>query len=1219
MPDIICIQETWIYDDSLPYIKGYSSVHDFRTSKKGGGSAIYVKDNINYNIIKKIKFEDIEIEAVGIKFMCGNNELITLLSVYIAPSQILKEEHLNKLLVANKLMIVGDLNAKSPLWGSPIRDVRGKLVEKFLEDNNLSCLNSGEGTRFNERGPLSHLDIVISNSNMGVNISCEVGKDRMGSDHYPLILEYETSVNKIELGLNSRYCYKRANWLKFKNCLENDLTLKSPVIDAEEAYNRLQIAYKTARGQSIPHINGPFKHKYSPFWNVQCSAAKKVRKEAEKDLRKTNSIENLIKYKKAKLAFKNTFARYKRIYWENYCAGLNYNSKTANVWKTIRKLKGKNVSTNISCITDGNELVDNKKLAENFSKIFEEISSDKGIGQELLNYRKQTVELFLKTRAVDEHSEFITQKNDAKIVNKPFTIMELDQVLQLVNCNSAPGADEIPYSFITNSPKSTKLFFLDLINNSWSTGNIPSGLKHSIIKPILKPRKEKSDLNSYRPISLTSTISKVMEKMVGSRLNWFLEKNNLINPRQAGFRKHFGTGDPIIRIKQEAELAINSGYFTVAILIDFRRAFDLLWVDGLIMKLIKLKLTGNFIKWIKSFLTGRSCQVRVNDTLSSCYYTENGTPQGSALSPILFIVMINDFPQLSSYTSDGFFADDCTIWRSGKNLTQIIFHLQQDIDLICSWCKRWGFVINTEKTTGIVFTKNNLNLDKIVIKIDGKPICFNDKCVLLGVTFDRRMTWNAHIEALEDKAKSNLNLMRCISGTKWGANRNILMTVYKALIRSHLDYCSFVYNDCSKTLKGKVDSIQYKSLLIAVGGIKGTALYALLGECGETSLELRRKKLLIKYLLKLQNNKNNAASTVLIDKKYFNLEINNKSNYKQILDNFTSANDIVLEKFEYASDPEPWTENYEQVDIELSQINNVQNKTQDAVNKYSLIKNTFKNIFLVDGSVKKDGKVGAAVFCADLSLKLHFKLPVFLNIYYAEAFAILKALEFISEHDLQKSCIISDSLTVLSDIKYNHLANSPHPYLINTITKHLSGLKSISISWLPGHLENANIPSADKIAKLSADLPYPPVNISYTCAEATCVLEEWVEGLWNNEWRENIKCSYQKIFKLNKGHEFTFKSRRIDTAISRLRLCQTRLNSGKFKIGQHEDGLCLSCGVMEDGYHFIFNCVRTVNLRIKLREIAEKGNVKWNFADVLSNKESIIAIAEYIVRNNIEV
>src|SRR6266516_7090755 len=178
-------------------------------------------------------------------------------------------------------------------------------------------------------------------------------------------------------------------------------------------------------------------------------------------------------------------------------------------------------------------------------------------------------------------------------------------------------------------------------------------------------------------LTRNNPISKVMEKMVGSRLNWFLEKNNLINPRQAGFRKHFGTGDPIIRIKQEAELAINSGYFTVAVLIDFKRAFDLLWVDGLIMKLIKLKLSGNFIKWIKSFLTGRSCQVMVNETLSSCYYTENGTPQGSALSPILFIVMINDFPQLSSYTSDGFFADDCTIWRSGKNLTQIIFHLQQ--------------------------------------------------------------------------------------------------------------------------------------------------------------------------------------------------------------------------------------------------------------------------------------------------------------------------------------------------------------------------------------------------------------------------------------------------------------------------------------------------------------------------------------------------------------
>ena len=210
-------------------------------------------------------------------------------------------------------------------------------------------------------------------------------------------------------------------------------------------------------------------------------------------------------------------------------------------------------------------------------------------------------------------------------------------------------------------------------------------------------------------------------------------------------------------------------------------------------------------------------------------------------------------------------------------------------------------------------------------------------------------------------------------------------------------------------------------------------------------------------------------------------------------------------------------------------------------------------------------------------------------------------------------------MAVLNDIKYNQLVNSPHPFLINSITKQLTELKLVSISWLPGHHGNPNIPSADKLSKLSADLPYPPVNISFTSAEATCVLEEWIESMWNKEWQENIKCSYQKIFNLSKHHEFIFKSRWVDTAISRLRLCQTKLNGGKFKIGQHEDGLCLACGVLEDGHHFILNCVRTINLRIKLKDIAEKEKVNWNYADLLNNKEVVLAIAEYIVENDVEV
>jgi len=266
-----------------------------------------------------------------------------------------------------------------------------------------------------------------------------------------------------------------------------------------------------------------------------------------------------------------------------------------------------------------------------------------------------------------------------------------------------------------------------------------------------------------------------MEKMIVYRLNWYLEKNCLLNPNQAGFRKLCSTSDPIIRLKQEAELALNTGNITVAVMIDFTRAFDLLWVDGLLLKMMKLKISGHMLTWVKSFLTNRSSQVKIGDKLSYSYSTENGTPQGSAISPLLFLIMINDFPKLSKYTSDAFFADDCTIWRSGKNLPQILFHLQEDLDIIDRWCRQWGFIINTDKTTGIVFTNKKVINESFQLKIQGKKIHFINSCKLLGVNFDSHMTWSSHIDYLVDKSKKTLNLMRYLSGTHWGARKSRLL------------------------------------------------------------------------------------------------------------------------------------------------------------------------------------------------------------------------------------------------------------------------------------------------------------------------------------------------------------------------------------------------------------------------------------------------------------
>ena len=200
----------------------------------------------------------------------------------------------------------------------------------------------------------------------------------------------------------------------------------------------------------------------------------------------------------------------------------------------------------------------------------------------------------------------------------------------------------------------------------------------------------------------------------------------------------------------------------------------------------------------KNFVSDRKYLVKLKDYFTRPYSLDNGTAQGSALSPLLFLIMINDFPKLSRFTSEALFADDCTIWRSGNNILQIMKHLQDDLKLIETWCKEWGFVINTSKTIGIVFSNKGITINP-TLKINDRIIEFKSSCKILGVAFDSRLSWMHHIQDVRERISPRLNLMRSLTGVNWGASKSTLLIIYKAWIRSILDYNCWVYRDAAKS------------------------------------------------------------------------------------------------------------------------------------------------------------------------------------------------------------------------------------------------------------------------------------------------------------------------------------------------------------------------------------------------------------------------------------
>jgi len=186
------------------------------------------------------------------------------------------------------------------------------------------------------------------------------------------------------------------------------------------------------------------------------------------------------------------------------------------------------------------------------------------------------------------------------------------------------------------SKRSTRIL-LDLYNRVW-TGQIPQDWRHAIIMPILKPGKDPQDISSYRPISLTSAVGKVMEKLVTNRLTYYLRKNKMLTNVQTCFRKGRSTVDQIIRLQDTINKYNHNKGYTMAVFIDFKSAYNMLWHNGLLRKLKNMGIDGKTFAYISQFLNNRTIQVRVGDKLSATHVLKNGTPRRSIISPLLFLI-----------------------------------------------------------------------------------------------------------------------------------------------------------------------------------------------------------------------------------------------------------------------------------------------------------------------------------------------------------------------------------------------------------------------------------------------------------------------------------------------------------------------------------------------------------------------------------------------------
>lgn len=1133
--DVALIQEPWINGDEIMGLEHnlYKLIKIGNTNKPR--ACIMIKNNVNCFTLTQHCCRDLMTISVEI-----NDFQFIIASAYFPhgddcepPPRAVRDLARHCEEKGIEFVVGCDANSHNILWGSTDTNDRGQNILDFIIENNLTIYNTGGEYTFQTKNRKEVLDLTFG------SIKCltdwEVSNEVSFSDHKYI----DFSIDYANVVKNKFYRNPRkTDWDKFKRLISRKLGNKQFVLEDTEAIetslNTIVDALTTSFRKSCP-VSKTGTKKNQPWWSPELRALRQEARRAFNKARKEGRDELWLTYRNKLRIFKKEIRKAKEEYHEDLIGELTNIKDTSR----LRKLMSKQEHT-----------INNLRNSDNT----------------WTNTSEETLTTLLKThfpgcvfgRSADEGNTQYTPRIHSNITGI-VTYHSLHWAVNTFGPYKSPGMDGIYPKMLQESVTIIGNTLIDILNFCLENTYVPKSWRE--IKVVFIPKAGKIQHNTvkdYRPISLSSFMLKTLERI----LDEFVRDNigvNHLSGSQHAYIKGRSVDSALHSVVHHIERSLLFKDYTMGAFLDVEGAFNNIKSSAIQIALTQTGIDNNITLWLLSMLEQRYITSELGETRMRVKATR-GTPQGGVISPLLWLLVMNEI--LCLLDAKGIkvvaYADDLVLLVSGKFLNSVSDILNSSLKMLSTWAEKCGLNVNPEKTELVLFTRRMKIPPFSLPKLNGVSLMLSNSAKFLGIILDRKLDWRENLNNRIRKAYAALYSCQKLLGSRGRLKPKLVYWLYTAVVRPVATYGCHVWWPIltHRVHSSAINRLNRVALLSITGAMRTTPTAAM-----EIALNIAPMDVHVLQTAKVTLIRLREASSLMT--------------------RYIGHSDLISDTVEICSSD--YTVPYNMTRGKWTVV--VPSLNDWAVGKVKFSK---LNIF-TDGSKMTEG-TGCGVFCNELELEKSYRLRNDCSIFQAEVYAIAMAARLISEFRICSSDIsfFVDSQAAIMALRSNNIRSK----VVSNCHKELDALceqHKVTICWVPGHKGIEGNEKADELAKRGASLPlevvalevFPPLSLSFHH------IRQEYRLIWMERWNTSDTCRQTKFL----WDESNVKYSKTLLEMSRIRLRKIiYIITGHNTLGKHmvrlgiiEDDTCRWCGeATEDSFHYLCECPALANRRFNV-------------------------------------